>query len=143
MNSHSLDKVAMSLSTVCLLHCLLAPVTLTLLPIAGSALVVPDEIFHRALLWVILPTSIIALTIGCKNHRDWRILGTGAVGMIILSAAAFAGHDWFGVTGEKWVTSAGGLILAYSHFLNYRTCRSLTCDSSNPEHANCQTEHHH
>ena len=66
------------------------------------------------------------------------IAGTGIVGLGILVAVAFFGHEWFGITGEKFATSIGGLVLAISHYLNYRACQNTTCDDNN-----CATKHHH
>jgi len=58
--------------------------------------------------------------------------------MTILIAVAFFGHEWFGLTGEKIATSIGGLVVAVSHYFNYRACQSITCSD-----ANCSTKHHH
>ena len=136
--SNKLDKFAMLLSGVCLLHCLLAPVILTLLPILTLSTFVEDFLFHQLLLWLVVPTSTGALFIGCRKHRGWKIISTGAIGLISLILVAIFGHDLFSATGEKVATSVAGLFLAYSHFLNYKACQAITCSSEN-----CQTEHHH
>jgi len=137
-NSNTIDKLAILLSGACLLHCLLTPVLITLLPIISSSVFIEDVLFHQLMLWAVLPTSFIALFLGCRKHKQFSIAGTGVVGIITLVAVAFFGHEWFGITGEKIATSIGGLILALSHFLNYRACQNTTCDDSN-----CSTQHHH
>jgi len=134
----SLDKLAISLSAVCLVHCLLTPALLTLLPIVSSTLLLEDALFHKFLLWLILPTSSIALFLGCRKHKQFSIAFCGIVGMSILVAVAFFGHELFGIAAEKIATSIGGLILAASHFLNFRACQSVPCDDKN-----CATDHHH
>lgn len=138
VNSLKLDKLAILMSGVCLVHCLLAPILMTLLPIFSTSILLDDSLFHTLMLWLILPTSIIALFLGCRKHRQWQIASTGALGILILISVAFAGHDLFGHTGEKIATSIGGIILAFSHFLNYRACQSITCGAKG-----CATEHHH
>ena len=138
LNSHTLDKVAILLSGACLVHCLATPVLLTLLPILSSSILADDVLFHQILLWAVLPISCAALLIGCRKHKNLSILATGAIGLGILLLVAFFGHDWFGITGEKIATSVGGIILATSHFLNYRACQTTTCDDSN-----CSSDHHH
>ena len=90
------------------------------------------------MLWLVLPTSTVALFLGCRKHKQWTIAATGALGIAILVNVAFIGHDIFGLTGEKIATSVGGLILAVSHYLNYRACQNITCESKN-----CSTQHHH
>lgn len=136
--SLQLDKFAILLSGVCLVHCLLAPIILTLLPIISLSVMVEDMLFHQLMLWIVVPTSLVALFIGCRKHRRWLIALTGALGIAVLFAVAFLGHDILTLNGEKLATGAGGLILAFSHFLNYRACQSITCDNSR-----CSLEHHH
>lgn len=138
LKSTSLDKFAILLSGVCLLHCLVAPVLVTLLPIITMSAFVEDLLFHQMMLWLVLPTSVVALFLGCRKHKRVSIAGTGALGMAILVAVAFFGHEWFGITGEKVVTTSGGLVLAISHFLNFKACQSVTCADRN-----CATKHHH
>jgi peptidoglycan/LPS O-acetylase OafA/YrhL len=90
------------------------------------------------MLWLILPTSILALFIGCRKHRRWSIACTAALGILILVAVAFFGHDWFGLLGEKIATTVAGIILALSHYLNFRACQSISCSDKN-----CASKHHH
>ncbi|HAU67752.1 MAG TPA: MerC domain-containing protein [Gammaproteobacteria bacterium] len=136
--SERLDKLAMSLSAVCLLHCLLAPVLLTLVPLISLSAYAEELIFHQLLLWVIIPTSLVALFLGCKKHRSALIVITGLLGMGILLAVATLGHDIVRPNEEKWLTSLGGVVLAISHYMNYRTCQNIRCRSSH-----CESEHHH
>jgi len=138
LNSTTLDKFAILLSGVCFLHCLFTPVLVTMLPILSLSVVVEDLLFHQLMLWVVLPTSLVALFLGCRKHKKLSIVATGAVGMSILIAVAIFGHDWFGITAEKVVTTIGGLVLALSHYLNYQACKSVTCSD-----ANCAQDHHH
>ena len=133
-----LDKLAISLSAVCLVHCLLAPVLVTLLPIVSSSLLVDDAHFHKIMLWFVLPTSVIALFLGCRKHKRLSIILCGVIGMSILIAVTFFGHDLFGIVAEKIATSVGGLILAASHFFNFRACQSVPCDDED-----CSVKHHH
>lgn len=138
LKTATLDKLAISLSAVCLVHCLLLPALLTLLPIFSSSILVDDELFHKLMLWLVLPTSIVALFLGCRQHKRLSIILCGVIGMSILIAVAFFGHELFGITAEKIATSIGGLILAAAHFLNYRACQSVPCDDED-----CSVKHHH
>lgn len=133
-----LDKFAVLLSGVCVLHCLLAPLALTLLPILSLNAFWEDMLFHRIMLWLVIPTSAIALLIGCRKHRDLLILGSGVLGMLLLIGIAAVGHDLLSPNQEKLATSIAGIILALSHILNYRACQKITCNDSN-----CSSQHHH
>lgn len=123
----NLDRIAVVLSSICLLHCLALPFLLTVVPISHGAFL-DEETFHMLMLVVILPVSLIALTIGCRKHKDRPTIILGAIGLAILTVTAFFGHDWFGITGERIVTSFGGLVLAAAHIQNYRVCRHHDCE---------------
>ena len=110
-----------------MLHCLALPIVLTILPVVNVSLV-DETTFHILMMVVILPISAIALTIGCRQHKDILTLTLGATGLTVLTLTALFGHQWFGLTGERFVTSAGGLVLALAHIQNYRCCRSNDCD---------------
>ena len=138
IQSTTLDKIGILLSGVCLLHCLVTPIIVTLVPILSLSLAVEHLLFHTLMLWLVLPTSCIALFLGCRKHKKIPIAVTGIIGMLILVAVASVGHDLFGESGEKIAATIGGLIIAASHYLNYRACQSITCSDSN-----CATKHHH
>lgn len=123
----TLDSMGLLLSSACMIHCLALPILITLFPIIEGALL-EEQQFHALFLILVLPTSATALTLGCRRHRDWITGGVGAVGMTILVLAAFWGHDWLGLTGERLATMLGGAILASGHILNFRRCHELDCD---------------
>ena len=77
------------------------------------------------LLWVVLPTSVIALGLGCRAHRD-RI-GYGIFGLSMIVLAAVLGHDLLAETGERVVTISGSAFLIAGHFRNQRLCRQDQC----------------
>jgi len=138
LQSTSLDKIAVLLSGVCILHCLITPIAVTALPIFFMNTFVEDVLFHKLMLWLVLPSSAVALFIGCGKHRDLRIAGSGIIGMLILILVAFFGHELLSPIQERLTTTLGGLVLAVSHILNYRACQNQTCDD-----AECSSKHHH
>lgn len=138
IRSESLDKFAILLSGICLVQCLVFPIAMTAVPILSASFLVDDHLFHELMLWFVLPTSVIALGMGCRKHRDLNILITGVIGLSIVVAVTFWGHDIFGESLEKYVTSIGGIVLAYAHYLNYKSCQEISCNDKN-----CSTDHHH
>jgi hypothetical protein len=138
IKSTFLDRLSIAFSGICIVHCLLTPIALTILPILTLSSFVEDLLFHQLMLWLVLPSSSIALFIGCRKHRNFRIAASGILGMLVLVLVAFLGHQILSPTSEKVLTSVGGLILAYSHFLNYRACQTHPCEDDN-----CPTVHHH
>lgn len=125
--NNRLDGIAILLSGVCMLHCLALPVIITLFPIAQGNLL-DEQSFHLMILVFILPTSLIALSVGCRKHKDKLTLILGAIGLVVLTFTAIFGHEAFGLDGERIVTTVGGLILAAAHLQNFRMCRSDNCD---------------
>jgi len=121
-----LDKLAIMFSATCLVHCLALPLLVTLFPITQSSLL-EEQSFHLLMLWVIVPTSLVALTLGCTKHKDRSTIALGAVGLISLTLTALLGHDYLTASGEKWITITAGLLLSLAHIRNFLICRKAAC----------------
>ena len=121
------DKVAIGFSALCLVHCLLLPVAVVLLPTVGLLSFLSDEIFHLAMVALVLPISAVALTLGCKQHRDWLVIGLGALGLSVLVLTAVFAHDHLGQELEVVFTVVGAVMVAACHIQNYRLCQARDC----------------
>jgi hypothetical protein len=130
----SLDGIAIAVSLACVLHCLLLPLLIILFPILGSALLA-DESFHALLLVLIIPTSAVALYLGCREHGEGLVIWLGVLGLAILGLAAMLGIEGLGILGEKALTGVGGTLLATALVMNFRRCRARRCE----EQAACAT----
>jgi carbon starvation protein CstA len=119
------DKFAIVLSMLCAIHCLLLPLLLVALPSIG-ALQLQNEAFHFWMLATVIPTSIYALTIGCKKHQRYRLLSWGISGLILMLMAVFFGHDIAGESGEKTLTLLGAILVVVAHWGNFRRCQQHT-----------------
>lgn len=122
-----LDRLGISLSTVCLAHCLAIPVLLTLMPMTQLGWL-SEELFHDILLTIILPTSVIALGLGCHRHRQWQIFLMGFVGLGLLISLAVMPHDSLSLMTERAVTVVAGCLLVIAHYMNFSRCQHLDCD---------------
>jgi hypothetical protein len=120
--SINIDKVAIGLSTVCTVHCLLLPIILVMLP-ALSTNIFGDEVFHQWLLIAVIPTSLIALTMGCRQHKNLSVMIFGLLGLAILIPSAFLGHDLLGEAGEKIASVLGAAFIALGHIRNSSLCK--------------------
>lgn len=120
------DKTAIGISALCAIHCLFVPLAVLALPsLSGSFFV--DEHFHQFLIYLVLPVSIIAMTLGCRKHSQYRVWALGGAGLVLLVAAAFVMHDLVGELGEQLMTVAGTFLIAGAHWQNYRLCREKSC----------------
>ena len=122
------DKTAISLSVLCLVHCLLVPSFLVFLS-GYISLSYNNELIHYAILFIAIPVSIYALIAGVKNHNSYTHLYLGLLGILTLILAVTLGVQMWGEAGEKILTTVGALLVAISHFKNYRLCREVECDS--------------
>ncbi len=125
------DKTAMGLSSLCMLHCLALPALLAIYP-SALAVALTDELFHTAMVFLAIPVSAIALSLGCREHKSYRIMVVGFAGLLILVASATVGHDLAGEVGEKALTVVGALLVFASHLINFRMCRQAKhceCDA--------------
>lgn len=102
-----LDTLAISVSVVCAVHCLVTPVLIIALPVLAATFWV-DENFHLWMIGLVLPTSAVAVFLGCRRHKDRAVLALSVMGLVLLTAiavyesAAHAGGVW------TWAGVAGG-----------------------------------
>lgn len=121
----TLDQVAVALSGLCLVHCLLLPVAIAIIPFLGQ---VDESHFHLQMLVLVLPVSGIALLLGFRRHGDRRIIVAGIVGLLLLVVGGTLAHSLYGVVADRTLTILGSLILAATHYRNSqlsRRCRSI------------------
>lgn len=121
------DKFSIGLSMLCAIHCLLLPFLLVALPSLAS-LQLANEEFHIWILVAVIPTSVFALTLGCKKHQRYRLLLWGIAGLILMVLAILLGHDIIGELGEKVLTLLGAIFVVIAHWQNFRRCQQhKTC----------------
>ena len=126
------DKLAVSLSLACGVHCFLAPVLVALLPSLKALSITQSPDFHFWMLFCVLPTSMYTLTMGCQKHKRFSFLVFGFLGLGIVTFAAIWGHDLFGCKVEKYITLLGSSIICLAHFRNYLECRKAACANHDP-----------
>ena len=78
-----LDTFAVSMSIICAIHCLLTPVIVVLLPIVTTTFWVHKD-FHLWMLFFVLPTTSLAVFLGCRKHRDKFVMGLSVIGLVCL-----------------------------------------------------------
>ncbi|MEO1610503.1 MAG: MerC domain-containing protein [Pseudomonadota bacterium] len=119
-----LDKLTIATSAICAIHCLFLPILIVVFPALGAT-IFGQETFHALLLWFIIPSSIVALTLGCRAHRYPNVAVLGATGLAILIFTAILGHDLIGESGERIATLLGSFAIAAGHLGNYMLCQRI------------------
>ena len=120
------DKFAISLSTICVIHCFFVPAFLVLFS-SFESIQYNNELIHFLFLLMAVPISFFALILGLKNHKKSSYFLMGIAGLTILILALILGEGILGELGEKLVTLIGSIIVVFAHFKNYQTCIQIEC----------------
>jgi hypothetical protein len=107
-----LDRLAMGLSGLCLVHCLATAILLGALASVGGFLGQP--IFHEVGLAVAMMLGAVALGRGALNHGFFLPLIVGTIGLGVMALALSLPEGG----GERIYTVTGVAILALAHRLN-------------------------
>jgi hypothetical protein len=108
-------------SGVCLLHCLVTPVALSLSPSLVSYLP-GDAWFHRVLAGGIVLLGAAAFVPGYRIHRQRPLLALIAIGMALILTVAWSGES-LSRLAELGLSISGSLMLVTAHLLNRSFCR--------------------
>ena len=120
------DKLAVTFSMVCVLHCFFTP-SFIILTSTVLSVSVNNGFIHLAILLAATPISLFALSLGYKNHKIFSVLLIGMMGLLTLIFALLLGESAIGESGEKLMTLMGSILVSYSHFRNHQICKSLDC----------------
>ena len=118
--NHSLvDNIGACLSFACAIHCMAAPLLITVLPLIGLGFILAES----AELVIIVAAGGLAvgsLTWGYQHHRKWRVfLILGGALMLIFIARLGVSEN-----AEVIFMVLGGLLLAGAHLVNRHLCRT-------------------
>jgi hypothetical protein len=115
--SHLLDKSAMMLSGLCLVHCLAGSLLLTVFAASGDWL---GHDVHVVGLLLALPLAAVALWRGIAVHGRYAIGVLGALGIGLMAASLLISH---GGIAELALSIIGVCLLATAHLWNLRASR--------------------
>ena len=108
-----LDRMAIGLSGLCLVHCVATTVFVAMVASAGSVLGAP--IFHEVGLSLAMLLGALALGKGVMDHGFMMPSAVGGLGLGVMAGAMTLPHEG---GQEALFTMAGVLILALGHRLN-------------------------
>ena len=112
-----LDRVAITLSGLCLVHCLLLPTFIVALPLLGQF---SETHFHAQMLLVVVPVSLFAFGLAYRRHGSKAVIAWGIAGIAIMFIGGTVAHANYGILADTALTMAGSIILATSHYFNNR-----------------------
>lgn len=109
------DVLAMGVSGICMVHCVASA-----LAILASSLTNVGHFgheFHLALIFIAAPLTLLVLGRAARLHGEWKLLGIGTSGVVLLGAALGVTH---GSLVEVALTMAGSALIIVAHALNVR-----------------------
>lgn len=113
--SGRLDRWAMWLSAMCVVHCLATTVAVALLSTAGGLL--GNPLIHEVGLALAVVLGAFAFVSGLAVHRRLLPMMLGVTGLGLMVAALVVPHG-SGHLGESVLTIAGVCVLAIGHRVN-------------------------
>lgn len=121
------DKVGITVTSLCAIHCIMLPVILPVLPLLGLS-VVHNHAFERIVLLITMVLGFITLFIGF--HRYHRKLYPFY--SLFLGGFIYWQKDAWGPELEHVVLVVGASLVVLAHIMNMRLCNS--CHSCEDEH---------
>lgn len=109
------DLTAISISSLCLIHCLIVPLTAAVLPI--FAVIEEAEWLHRLLVMLAAPVSAIAIIQMRKHYIGPVFIIAASFGLTMLFMAAFLERFH---PQEKIMTFIGAASLIFAHIWRWR-----------------------
>jgi hypothetical protein len=130
------DRLAMVLSSLCILHCIATPLLLVAVPSLAAYSIFSGETLHHALLFFILPVGLLALTLGFRHHKQAWVLSMGIIGLVLLCSPMLLEsplmaplhidlHD-LGENSETYITIVASIFVVIAHTANYRLRQTNT-----------------
>lgn len=110
-----IDRLAIALSGLCVVHCFATAVLLAIAASAGGLLL--DPIIHEVGLSIAILLGAVALGRGIWQHGYMMPAAIGSLGLGMMAGAVTLPHD--GGAETIW-TLIGVGVLALGHDLNYR-----------------------
>jgi uncharacterized membrane protein YfcA len=120
------DRLGALTSALCIVHCLLTPVLLSLSSVLAHVLP-GEEPIHRALSLLVALFGAAALLSGFRRHRRTRVLTLMLAGLALIAGAAWFGDRLPTHAAEVLVTLAGSALMISAHRLNHTFCHTCDC----------------
>ena len=110
-----IDRSALGLSGLCLVHCLVGSLLIAALSVSGGF--IWSHNIHLVGLAMAIPLAGVGLWRGVRRHGRWLVAAVGGLGLGLMAGALFAAH---GAAAEVFYTVLGVSVLGGAHLLNLR-----------------------
>ena len=94
------DFFSIGLSAACAIHCLIWPILAIVFPLI-PAFQQDGENFHFWILLFAIPSSVVAMTMGCRLHKTFSFFLVAFIGLVFLSAGPLLGIEKVGFLTKR------------------------------------------
>ena len=119
-----LDNLGITISTVCLVHCIVLPVLILFFPIISLSFFL-NEIYEWIFLFLSIVIGLFSLCFGYKKHKSFTSLRLLIVGFAFLIISKLFDSNSL----ESYHTISilcGGILIIASHIVNKKLCNSCS-----------------
>lgn len=117
------DLLGLALSGLCIVHCLLTPVLLVVVPNLVPHWVQAEGHGHHWFYFILIFVAGFSVVAGYRQHSSWRPALWLGLGLVTVGVATMAlDGNW-----EYGLTVLGSFFLLRGHYLNRKQCR--LCES--------------
>ncbi len=135
LRARVLDKIGVSVSLLCLVHCLVLPFALVGLSAWGTA-GLWNTLVHTSIAVLAIPAAVLTALPGYREHRRVQVPVLLLGGALVLGLSLLL-HDVIGENGHVAATVVGSLLLLTGHVQNYRLrarCKAHTLPHHEAHH---------
>lgn len=109
-----LDRTGILISGLCVVHCVVGLLAVTLLGLGGEFLL--DPAWHRVGLGIAICVGVVTIGLAAVHHGRLGPLAIAGVGLALMSGGLFVSHGF----AEASLTVPGVMLVAAAHLLNLR-----------------------
>lgn len=116
--NNRLDKMGITVATVCAIHCVFLPLLIPVLPLVGLSFI-GEHVFEDIVLAISMVAGFIALYTGYQRyHKTLYPIYCLALGGLIYSF-----KDSFGEALHPYLIGVGAGLIVFAHIMNVKLCR--------------------
>ncbi len=116
------DRIGVSASFLCAIHCAALPFVLAVLPLLGLSFLA-DHRFERGFVLFASALALISLITGYRRHHQPMPLLLALPGLaLLITGVTFAEN--YSIALHSVLVTCGGLLVASAHFVNLRKHRA-------------------
>ena len=117
----SLDKLGMSLSFLCAIHCIVTPMIMLSLPIMARYYLAHPW-FHWLMAILIVPVGLWAFVSGYRHHGRRSVMVLGVSGLLVIGIVPVFFHAYLTWWSEPLLMILGSVLLISAHWINRKSC---------------------